>query len=1790
MFVPQYVRRVLAALILIISISTSVSAADYFWVGGAGNWSDISHWATTSGGGTTHAQAPTSNDDVYFDVNSFSGPLEMVRLNTDVNFCRSMSWVGATGNPVFIGGRGVTLNVFGSLELITTMDYSFDGTVVFTGGANNNVNFSGNTAGYILEFAGIGEWTLTGDVAVDSILLFNEGTLRTSGSAVTTKYLRSDGNATRTLDLGLSSVTITASTWRPYTNAYPTLNSQPLWIDARNLTFNASLSTINLTGSQTDIFLEGPGTLAFNEVVLSAPAGSSTIRRWADQNGFASEPTVSFSRLNLFHRTLLEGSFTIDELELHGGQQYRFQSGETFTLGNLIANGDCQGTVDLSGTAAANPATFSASGPITTNYTSLRAISATGGGTFTANNAIDLGGNSGWTVNARPNETFYWIGNNGNWNNPNNWSFSSGGPVNGCIPSLADDVFFDGASFDGANRTVTIDVENAACRNMDWTGANFNPTFAGPKQNRMQISGSLTFISGMDHTFEGSYVFASNQLGNTVTSAGQHLNLNATFEGGGEWILQDSFNVYFELNIQSGVFRTNDQPIDANFFYSRNAEPREIYLGNSRVVIQSRQDSFYYCEMSLLSENLLFDAGTSIINLQGGNSGGIGVYGQDPVAFNVINYFVPFGSFHQSIFDPSFNPTVMVDSMSFYNSGTISGYNEMNYLYFEPGRHYEFQADQEQVVNELVASGSCGDGHTSIVSSFPDQVAQLSLPAGQAFERLYLRDIEVTSGAPAIANISIDGGGNTGWQITEDISRTLFWIGGEGDWFDPAHWSLLSGGAGGECIPTLIDNVIVDGNSSPAIDFTIFNNTDRYTNCFDISWAPDLTNINYFNVGRMRIAGSFTNEGNLNFGSSPVYFSGTDTHMITMGGARFFEFVFEQTGTYTFLDDFLGYNIIHQRGTVNFTDQTGDLERITIVQSPNPKFMALGDAHLRLSYNYDGFTGAFSAYGAANVTVDPGNSLVELTGTSPTIRADHGVDFNNVLFSNPAGNGVIIQEESATIDVVASSVVFNGNGRLDLELTTDTLIFAPGKSYTFKANADQTINKYWQTIGNNCTPIALQSSINGTQARAQVPAEGKIIADFVQMRNITGAGGADFLAGSRSTDIGNSNVNWVFETAPRFQTVGFLGQDRAICEGEDIVLSAFNFSPGEQYLWQDGTTDTTFTTGQSGTYFVEVTFQNSCLIRDTIVVLDAQAFEVNLPDDPIICQGDTLVLSADAGLNSADYLWQDGSTEPTFSAFASGEYKVTVDLGGCLKSDSTMLTVLPSPIVDLGDNRVVVCAGEDFTLTANVAADNFMWQDGSTGTTFTGDQAGFYYVEANNGQCTVRDSVEVVYVTPNIVSLGNDSTLCVADDLVLNAGNPGHGYLWQDGSTGQTFTATTTGQYFVTIDSAGCTSNDTINLIFPRFDDLDVVDGYEICEGEIFSLATQIPADEIRWSNGQTGPDFSTATGGAFMVEFDFGPCTLTKDFAVDFLAPPVVDLGLDITECEGIPVVLDAGMSGMWQDGSTSPTFTALVAGQFKVIVTDGPCVVADSINVSFLTAPEFSLGDDQGACEGDQLTVSVSPANLGLITWNDGAMDVTRTFTGSGIRFVDVEDANGCIARDSVELTFNAPPLLDLGPDTTVCEDDPFTLMPVAGQGDFTWPDGSSGPTYLVPAPGTIRVALQDDFCRITDTVEVAFKSCIEFDDYMPTAFSPNFDGINDEFGLMYNDRVEILAYTMEIFDRWGSPVFRSESIDDRWDGTKDGEVMEIGVFVYVIEVAYRDDRETGSRVISGDVMVVR
>jgi gliding motility-associated-like protein len=95
-----------------------------------------------------------------------------------------------------------------------------------------------------------------------------------------------------------------------------------------------------------------------------------------------------------------------------------------------------------------------------------------------------------------------------------------------------------------------------------------------------------------------------------------------------------------------------------------------------------------------------------------------------------------------------------------------------------------------------------------------------------------------------------------------------------------------------------------------------------------------------------------------------------------------------------------------------------------------------------------------------------------------------------------------------------------------------------------------------------------------------------------------------------------------------------------------------------------------------------------------------------------------------------------------------------------------------------------------------------------------------------------------------------------------------------------------------------------------------------------------------------------------------------------------------------------------------------------------------------------------------------------------------------------------------------------------------------------------------------------------------------------YVPNVFSPNLDGTNDYFApqSVNNSATQILR--MEVYDRWGGLIFAKASglVDDpkyRWDGTRLGELMLPGVYVYFLEVQYAEG-ETG--VISGDVLLLR
>jgi gliding motility-associated-like protein len=138
----------------------------------------------------------------------------------------------------------------------------------------------------------------------------------------------------------------------------------------------------------------------------------------------------------------------------------------------------------------------------------------------------------------------------------------------------------------------------------------------------------------------------------------------------------------------------------------------------------------------------------------------------------------------------------------------------------------------------------------------------------------------------------------------------------------------------------------------------------------------------------------------------------------------------------------------------------------------------------------------------------------------------------------------------------------------------------------------------------------------------------------------------------------------------------------------------------------------------------------------------------------------------------------------------------------------------------------------------------------------------------------------------------------------------------------------------------------------------------------------------------------------------------------------------------------------------------------------------------------------------------------------------------------------------------------------------------------------DNPSSPTPIIsPSTGgfhTYMVEMTDTICSAIDSIriEVVDPTTIQCGDiFLPTAFTPNGDNLNDAFGISNPFSAgEILAF--EIYDRWGNLVFSSTNVLDKWDGSYRGKPVNPGVFLYKLQYRCNDKEE----LLSGSVTVVR
>ena len=155
----------------------------------------------------------------------------------------------------------------------------------------------------------------------------------------------------------------------------------------------------------------------------------------------------------------------------------------------------------------------------------------------------------------------------------------------------------------------------------------------------------------------------------------------------------------------------------------------------------------------------------------------------------------------------------------------------------------------------------------------------------------------------------------------------------------------------------------------------------------------------------------------------------------------------------------------------------------------------------------------------------------------------------------------------------------------------------------------------------------------------------------------------------------------------------------------------------------------------------------------------------------------------------------------------------------------------------------------------------------------------------------------------------------------------------------------------------------------------------------------------------------------------------------------------------------------------------------------------------------------------------------------------------------------------------------------DTAICSYGDMLLKPVQSFARYTWSNGSAGPSLVINQPGTFWLEVEDNKqCRGRDSVLVQQKDCLQ-GFLIPTAFSPNGDGKNDDFKPLIFGRIE--QYSFSVYNRWGQVVFHSNTPGQAWSGNHGSRSQDTSIFVWVCHYKLQNENQKTAR---GTVLLVR
>ena len=964
--------------------------------------------------------------------------------------------------------------------------------------------------------------------------------------------------------------------------------------------------------------------------------------------------------------------------------------------------------------------------------------------------------------------------------------------------------------------------------------------------------------------------------------------------------------------------------------------------------------------------------------------------------------------------------------VDFGASATIDADGRIGDLRLAPGGTYAFRdrGTSSLAVDDFTAVGSCQE---TITLSGPTTGYTLSSTNNQTATYLSISDV-AASGATWTANASLDGGGAGGWTFAGALAaRTLYWVGGTGNWFDEAHWSLTSGGAGGQCIPTLLDDVILDGNSFSAAGQVLELDLNPLA---PVASDPD------------PVCGSFDARGldddiQLDGRELEVYGSVFLSRRITDWDVRLLELW--GRGTHVLRSAGTEYRDLHQEGA-------GTYRLVDVIEAPNGD-LEVNNGRFRFNGNNVRVSDfAADEPGAGTTIVDFGADTLFVTNNSISFRViDENVDLRS-------SGGTVVMEDGGTVWINTTpdglhllssnpnarmnmstwartaarpaprfgTLGYAGDGRISGEVYADTVLLAKGKAYDLNTlTAPLRIGSLLRAVGTACFPISIAPNNVGSRSQAIFEPGARAEMDYVRLDNFDAAGPGTYLAGRNSTNVNNSSNGWTYDTDGNVRSLDrfFLGPDLNLCGG--IPRISPNTPPGfvADYLWQDGTTSPDFQPPGPGTYWLNIVFDGGeCQLTDSITIT-APPFALP-PGDTVSTCGPAPVTFTYPGAGAVPYQWivlsggLMGQTGDAITVTGPAEVLLTQTLNGC--RDTAFFLVQTAATITV-DTTITVCAGDTWTTDQTTYAPT----DGQTESETYRTAAGCDSVR--NLTFVVPDPAALVL---NVTTTDATCADPLAGTIFVDIADGTTPILTLDGASisgDQTLTGYAAGTYVLQItDNATCVFTRDV-IVGSDGSNVTVDTTITLCAGDTWTTArtTYAPTD------GQTETEnYLTTTG-----------CDSVRNLT--FVVPDPAALVLNVT-------TTDATCA----DPLGGTIFIDLATGASPTLTLDGAPVTGNQTLTGYAAGTYTLTVEDATGCRANRPVTINSGGGSVTIDTTLNACAGTDYVTARGTYRINRDTAfteryvaaNGCDSiRNLAFVTETAPdPLLGVRATPVTCAGD--------------------------------------------------------------------------------------------------------------------------------------------------------